>query len=454
MQILHIFTFLFVLLISGPVFAQDEKVFNAESFTLENGLRVVVIPNHRAPVVTHMVWYRVGSADELPGETGLAHFLEHLMFKGSPNVAPGEFSKAVRRKGGKDNAFTSHDFTAYYQSVAKHALPEMMEMEADRMQGLLLPEDAIISERNVVLEERRQRTENDPRNFFQEQMQSIMFINHPYGNPVIGWFNEIDTLDEGPLRKFYKKWYGPNNAIMVVSGDMTAEELKPLAEKYYGHIPPLDTVPERNWTNVPPLIATPKLVMENDRIEQPMYRRMFRVPSHRQNKEESNALAVLEDILGGGVSARLYKNIVVRDKLATSVSFSYYGTAWSDSLLYIGASPKDGVSMTEIESAIEKEVLDVIENGVTEEELKISKQRMIDSAVFARDSLRGPAMIVGRALITGATLDDIEYWPKHVNAVTAEQVQQVAAKYLDHRDYGRRPYVTGHILPKNKAGVN
>lgn len=436
-----------------PAAAQDndvfnERVFNAKSFELDNGLQVVLIPNHRAPVVTHMMWYRVGAADENAGETGLAHFLEHLMFKGSPNVAPGEFSKTVKSMGGRDNAFTSSDFTAYYQSVPVSALPTVMRMEADRMQGLLFLEKEILSERDVVLEERRQRTENDPRAYFGEQLSATLFINHPYGNPVIGWFHELDVLDKEPIEKFYKKWYGPNNAVLVVSGDVEMDELRKLAEEYYGSIKPLDTVPPRDWTQVPPLMARANLHMSHKDIKQPLYKRIYRVPSYRQNTEDAHALSVLEEVMNGGYSTRMYQNIVVKKKLASTASLSYYGTAWSDAMVYINAYPLDGVDLKDLEAAIDAEIIDVIENGVTEKEVEEAKIRLMDSAAFARDSLRGPAMIVGQSMITGTSLEDIETWPQHISKVTAEQIQGVAKKYLDPRNYGKSPYVTGYITPQ------
>lgn len=425
----------------------SERVFNAKSFELDNGLQVVLIPNHRAPVVTHMVWYRVGSADEDKGETGLAHFLEHLMFKGSPNVATGEFSKTVKSMGGHDNAFTSYDFTAYYQSVPVSALSAVMRMEADRMQGLLLPEEEILSERDVVLEERRQRTENDPRAYFGEQLSAMLFVNHPYGNPVIGWAHEVDILDREIIKKFYKKWYGPNNAILVVSGDVELDELKKLAEEHYGSIKPLDTIPPRDWTQVPPLMARPNLQMSHKDIKQPIYSRIYRVPSYRQNAEDAHALSVLEEVMNGGYSTRLYQNIVVKKKLASAASLSYYGTAWSDAKVYLTGYPLAGVDLEDIEKALDGEIIDVIDNGVTEKEVEEAKIRLMDSAAFARDSLRGPAMVVGQSMITGSSLEDIETWPQHVSKVTAAQIQDVAKKYLDPRNYGMSPYVTGYITP-------
>lgn len=413
---------------------------------LENGMQVVVIPNHRVPVVTHMVWYKVGAADEPAGQSGIAHFVEHLMFKGSENIPPGEFSTRVKMMGGRDNAFTGQDLSAYFQSVASEHLETVMRMEADRMKGLLFPPAHVESERLVVLEERRQRTENDPSGYFYEQLRAMAFPNHPYGHPIIGWLHEVEALTRENVKAFYEKWYAPNNAILIVSGDVTAEELKPLAQEIYGVIPPRP-VPERDWTAVPPLMGLPRLVMNHEAIQQPSVQRLYRVPGLSTNKEESLALQVLAEIFHSGAATRLYKSLVVEQKLASSVSFNYSNNAYSESVIWFHAVPQDGVSLSAIEQALDRELLKIIEHGVTAQELEDAKTRMKDAAVFARDSVRGPAMQIGNALITGASLDDIEYWPRDIDTVTAAQVQAVAGKYLHPTDINRRPYVTGHLLP-------
>jgi zinc protease len=426
-----------------------DKIFNAESFMLENGMHVVAIPNHRAPVVTHMVWYQVGAADELPGQSGLAHYLEHMMFKGSENVAPGEMSIRVKALGGQDNAFTSQNFTAYFQSIAKEHLREVMTMEADRMRGLLLPAEDLESEKLVVIEERRQRTENDPRGYFMEQLNAALFKNHPYANPVVGWFHEIDALTENNVRAMHDKFYVPNNAWLIVSGDITAEELRPLAEEIYGDIPARDVAP-REWTQVPPLLATETLELRHASIAQPSFTRLYRVPSGRQDKEASLALQVLENIVSGGASTRFYKSLVVDQKLATGAAFYYSGAVWSDAVATISVTPAEGVSMEHIAEAVDAQWRDIVENGVTEEELTAAKSRLKDAATYALDSLQGPAMIFGRTLTTGGTIDDLEYWPYDIDAVTPSQIQAVAAEYLNPDDFKKRPFVTGHILPLNQ----
>lgn len=438
-----------VTLFLAPAAHAENKVYNAETFTLANGMQVVVIPNHRAPVVTHMVWYRVGSADEPRGLSGMAHYLEHLLFKGTPTTKAGDFSKRIRALGGNDNAFTTQDFTAYHESIAVEHLEDVMKMEADRMMNTNPPPGDFTSEQKVVLEERRQRTENDPRGFFAEQLQAMLFINHPYGLPVIGWQHEVGALTWPQIQTFYKEHYGPNNAILVVSGDITAAQLKPLAEKIYGPLKPI-TLPKRVWTSVPPMIAAPTLTLHHAQIRQPVFMRLYRLPSVTESREDGYALSVLEEILDGGAATRLYKSLVVEQKIATGVDFSYDGLNWSDGSGWVSVTPADGVALSVVEEAIDKELRKVVAAGVTDKELADAKLRMQDSAAFARDSLAGPAMTVGQALITGLTLDDVEYWPRHVEAVTKEQIQSVAARYLDPDHINQRPFISGYLLPESE----
>ncbi|MCB1556557.1 MAG: insulinase family protein, partial [Alphaproteobacteria bacterium] len=402
---------------------------------------------HRAPVVTHMVWYRVGAADEPPGRSGMAHFLEHMMFKGTPTVPPGDFSRRVAALGGNDNAFTGQDYTAYFESIARDNLETVMAMEADRMRNLAPPEADFSSELQVVIEERRERTENDPRAYFTEQMRAALFPNHPYANPVVGWFHEVDALSWQNAQDFYNDWYAPNNAILVVSGDMTLDELKPLAKKTYGWIAPRE-VPERHWTAVPPLLSNPVLTLRDPSIRQPVWLRMIRVPSAVQNRDDARALEVLANIMDGGAATRLYKLLVVDQKIATGIGLSYDPDSRGDAVLTIQATPAPGVEIKALEQAIDETFQGLISGGVTDQELREAKDRMKDAAVYARDSLAGPAMVIGRALAVGETLDDVETWPDQIEAVTVDQVRDVATRFLNPDDNGKRPYVTGYLLPE------
>lgn len=437
------FLVLAILAFPQPAIAQT---FGAQEFKLENGLQVVVIPNHRAPVVTSMLWLKVGAADELPGLSGMAHYLEHLMFKGTAKMAPGEFSRTVKMLGGNDNAFTSQDYTAYFQSIAVEHLPRMLEMEADRLVNLSPPADHYASEKKVVIEERKQRTDNDPREEFGEQMNSALFINHPYGTPIIGWMAEIERYEWPDVKSFYDVWYAPNNAVLVVSGDITAEKIKPIVEKHFGAIPK-KVIPERKRPEVPPAVGETFVKVQDASVHQSVYQKMFIGPSDSNAKEDSLALQVLSEILSGGPSARLYTSIVIDQKKATNASFRYYSSALDYATISISGTPAANVSPAELGEALDAEITKVIEHGVTDTEVRLAIQRLQDQAVFARDSLTGPAMVFGVALTTGSTVKDVEFWSDDIAKVTAKQVQDAAGKYLDARTPWIRPPVTGHLLP-------
>ncbi len=437
------------LLLSLPLNPALAKVFNAESFTLENGLEVVVIPKKSAPAITSMVWYKVGAADEPQGLSGMAHYFEHLMFKGTEKLEPGEFSRVVKKLGGNGNAFTGQDYTAYFQSISKEHLPRILEMEADRMVNLIPPVEHFASEKKVVLEERRQRTENDPKGLFFEQMRSALFINHPYGTPVIGWMDEIKGYEWEDVKTFYDTYYAPNNAILIISGNVTAKEVKPIVQKAFGDLKPKE-IPSRRRTSVPPAIGETTMVLKHKTINQPSFVNMRLAPSSSQNKPDSLALQVLQEVMSGGATTRLYKNLVVDQKKAISASLSYSSSALNESTLWLSATPADGVSLDEIESLIEREINDVIQNSVSDVEVREAIQRLQDAAIFARDSVSGPAMIMGQELTTGSSIDDVEFWPENIAKVTPTDVQRVAKKYLNPELPWKRQPITGHLLPLDK----
>lgn len=425
------------------------KVYNAETFTLDNGLQVVVIPNHRAPVIVHSIWYKVGAADEELGSSGMAHYFEHLMFKGTKDIPPEGFTKIIKELGGVNNAFTSQDTTAYHQSIAVEHLERMMELEADRMVNLSVPKDHFESEKLVVLEERRQRTENSPTNRFYEQMRYALFANHPYNTPVIGWLHEIETYEWDDVKHFYDKWYAPNNAVVIISGDVTAKEVRPMAERTYGKLEPKD-IPPRVRPEIPPLNSKTLLTLRHKSIGKRTFQQGFMAPKATANREETYALIILEEIMSGGSTTRLYKNLVVDQKKAVNAGLTYTGRRLDYGTIWISATPTQETSLEEIEELVHTEIRDVIDNGVTEEELGIAKQKLLDAAIFARDSLKGPVMNFGHTLTTGGTVDDVENWPDEISKVTAEQVQQVAKKYLDRKNPWLRQPVTGHLIPRDK----
>jgi zinc protease len=428
-----------------------KKLFNAEVFTLDNGMEIVVISNHRAPVVTHSVWYKAGAAEEVPGKSGAAHFLEHLMFKGSDGFGPGEFSRKIRALGGNDNAFTGHDYTAYHQSVSVENLETVMTMEAGRMRGLKPPMDHVDSERKVIIEERNERTDNDPNARLAEQVNALLYVNHPYGKPVIGWAHEMATLYWEDEKAFYDRWYAPDNAILIVSGDVTGQQVYDLAKKIYGPIPKNGNVPSRTRLISPPLKGAPEVTLTDPNVREPTVQKVYRLPSAHQNKQESLALQVLEEILGGGPTSRLYKALVVEQKAATGAGFSYSTANWDDSEGWVYATPVPGGDLRKLKDLLDDQLRILIKGGVTDDELKDAKTRMEAASAYARDSLEGPVMIFGYALATGQTVDDVEFWPHDISQVTAQQVQDAAKKYLDpDAAYDHSP-VTGYMLPEAAA---
>ena len=417
--------------------------FNPETFTLGNGLEVVVIPNHRAPVVTHMVWYKAGAADEPAGKSGIAHFLEHLMFKGTGKVGPGEFSKIVARNGGRDNAFTSQDYTSYFQRVARDRLELVMEIEADRMVNLKLSDEVVLPEREVILEERRSRIDNDPGSLLVEAMEAALYMNHPYREPIIGWENEIRGLDRADALAFYRRHYAPNNAILVVAGDITAAELRPLAEKYYGAIAP-GPVPARVRPQEPAQHAERRVILKSPRVSQPAWTRSYLAPSFAGGEtRHAYALQVLAQLFGGGTTSRLYRAVVVEAGLAASAGARYDPSSLDLTAFSVQASPRPGVELPRIEAAMDAEIAKLLADGVTADQVERAKKRLRASAIYARDSMFAAARIFGVALTTGLSVAEVEEWPERIAAVTVEQVNAAARAVL------RPSYsVTGELLPQ------
>ena len=424
------------------------QVFNPTTYQLANGLQVVVVENHRSPIVTHMVWYRVGAADEPPGKSGIAHLLEHLMFKGTPSVPPGEFSKIVARMGGRDNAFTSSDYTAYFQNVAADRLEAVMKMEADRMRNLTLDDHNVVTERAVVQEERRSRTDNNPQALLAERIEAALYLNHPYRRPVIGWGSEIAQLDREDALDFYKRWYAPNNAILVVAGDVQPEKVRALAETYYGPLKP-ETVPQRIRPEEPPQVAARTVTLEDPRVQQPSWSRTYMAPSYSSSdKAAPYALEVLAEILGGGATSRLYKSLVVDQGIAAGAGAWYDPSAVDQTTFGLSATPRPGVEVAKVQAAMDKEIARVLDKGITAAEVERAKTRLRANVAYARDSLHTAARVLGEALTTGQTVADVEAWPARIAAVTPEQVNAAARAVLDDR-----ASVTGILLPAKSAGI-
>ncbi|MCA1416342.1 MULTISPECIES: pitrilysin family protein [Bradyrhizobium] len=413
------------------------------SFTLANGMQVVVIPDRRTPVVTEMIWYKVGSADETPGKSGLAHFLEHLMFKGTAKHPAGEFSQTVLRVGGNENASTSVDYTNYYQRVPKEQLPTMMEFEADRMTGLVLKDENVLPERDVVLEEYNMRVANNPDARLNEQIMAALYLNHPYGRPVIGWHQEIEKLDREDALAFYRRFYAPNNAILVIAGDVDAAEIRPLVERNFGSIPAQPAIPARRVRPQEPEPAAPRTVtLADPRVEQPNMRRYYLVPSATTAAAgESAALDVLAQLIGSGSNSYLYRALVVDKPLAVSASASYSSISLDPTQFAISAAPKPGVSFSEVEQAVDGVLANVAQNPIRAEDLERVKTQLIAEAIYAQDNQAVLARWYGGALTTGLSIEDIRSWPDRIRAVTAEQVRAVAQKWLE-----KKRSVTGYLI--------
>jgi zinc protease len=413
------------------------------SFTLDNGLKVVVIPDHRTPVVTQMIWYKVGSADETPGKSGLAHFLEHLMFKGTSKHPAGEFSQTVLRIGGNENAFTSTDYTGYFQRVPREQLPRMMEFEADRMTGLILKDENVLSERDVVLEEYNMRVANNPEARLTEQIMAALYLNHPYGRPVIGWRHEIEKLDREDALAFYKRFYAPNNATLVIAGDVDARDIRPMVERAFGSVPAQPAIPARRIRPQEPAPVAPRTVTLSDpRVEQPALRRYYLVPSATTAAPgEATALDVLAQLMGGGNNSYLYRALVIDRPLAVSASAGYQGTSLDPTQFMISAAPKPGVDFAQVEQAIDQVIAELAENPVRAEDLERVKTQLIAGAIYAQDNQATLARWYGGALTTGLSIEDIRSWPDRIRAVTAEQVRAAAQKWLD-----KKRSVTGYLI--------
>jgi len=399
-------------------------------FTLENGMDVVVIEDHRAPVVTHMVWYRVGAADEARGKSGIAHFFEHLMFKGTDKIPEGAFSKVVAENGGQDNAFTSWDYTAYFQRIAADRLGLVMGMEADRMKNLRLTPELVATERDVILEERNSRTDNSPQALFSEQMRATLFLNHPYGTPIIGWKSEIEQLNQEDALAFYQRYYAPDNAILVVAGDVTPDEVRKLAEEHYGPLAPSGRPPEAR-PQEPPHRAAQRIVMKDARVRQPYVMRSYLAPAYDQdNPRQSAALSVLAEVLGQGVTSRLSQSLELDQKVAVDTGAWYSDTARDMTTFSVYAVPAQGVTLDTVEAAMDAEIARLAADGPTQEELDLVKRKARADLVYAQDSQSKLARIYGSALAVGLTVEDVKNWPDVLDAVTAEDVRQAAATVL------------------------
>lgn len=412
-------------------------------FTLPNGLETVVIQDHRAPVVVQMVWYRIGSADEQPGKSGIAHYLEHLMFKGTEKLEPGELSKTVTANGGMDNAFTSYDYTAYFQRIASDRLPLVMEMEADRMANLRIGEDDWQAERQVVLEERAQRVDSDPRALFSEERNATQFYNHPYGRPVIGWRAEMEGLTRDDALEWYEDHYSPNEAILILAGDVTPEKARELAERYYGPIPAKGEAEPRIRPQEPTQRSPRRMEMTDPRVPQPVMTRTYIAPERNPGDQtDAAALTVLAELLGGSMQTSILGRELALKGKALWVNAGYDGLSVDPTSFGISLVPADGLAPEKAEAELDRVLAAFLETGPDPADLERVKTRIEAARVYTLDSAHGRAYDYGQGLATGLSVQDVNDWPDILAAVTAEDVTAAARRVL-----GSKASVTGWLLP-------
>jgi zinc protease len=410
-----------------PAAAFAQTSGKVTDFVLDNGMQVVVVEDHRAPVVQHMLWYRAGSADEPKGSSGVAHFLEHLLFKATDKMESGEFSSVVAANGGRDNAFTSYDYTAYFQRVAADRLELMMTMEADRMKNIRLTPENIATERDVIIEERNQRTENNPQALFGEQISAAQYLNHRYGTPIIGWMHEMEELDLDDALSFYELYYSPNNTVLVVSGDVTPEGVRALAERHYGPIPMNPALPDRLRTEEPRQNAERRVIFRDARVAQPYISRSYLVPERDSGAQETAAaLTILSEILGGGTTSFLTEKLQFDTQVATYAATGYSGVSLDDTTFRVIMVPSEGVTLEDGEAALDGALAEFMTTGVDAEQLERIKLQIRASEIYAQDNVDGIANRYGSALTSGLTVADVQAWPAILDAVSAEDIMQAA----------------------------
>ncbi|WP_416884201.1 M16 family metallopeptidase [Marivita sp.] len=416
---------------TAPLLAQtiEDQV---TTFQLQNGMDVVVIEDHRAPAVVHMVWYRAGSADEQPGVSGVAHFLEHLLFKGTEKLAPGEFSEIVKANGGTDNAFTSFDYTAYFQRVAADRLGLMMEMEADRMKNIQLDREDILTERDVIIEERNQRVENDPGSLFREQRMAAQYLNHPYGTPIIGWRHEMVNLDLDDALAYYRQFYSPNNAVLVVAGDVLPDDVLALAQEHYGPIPRNEALPERVRPSEPPQMAERRISFSDPRVAQPYVMRTYLAPERDSgDQRKAAALTLLSEVLGGSQTAVLPQKLQFEEKRAVYAGAFYSGLSLDDTTFGVVNVPAQGVTLEEAEADMDRVIAEFMETGVDPVQLDRIKFQLRAQQVYELDSSNSLANRYGAALTSGLTIEDVHEWPRILQSITPEEIIAAAQEVFD-----------------------
>lgn len=420
-----------IISLNTPAFAQKQKQQDTHEYLLKNGLRVIIKEDHRAPTVAHMVWYKAGSIDEVNGKTGVAHVLEHMMFKGTKNLKPGEFSKKVAEVGGRDNAFTSKDYTAYFQQIEKSHLSKMMALEADRMENLRISPEEFAKEIQVVMEERRLRTDDNSQALVYEQLMAAAYVSSPYRNPIVGWMDDLKSLTYQDALDWYQNWYAPNNAVLIVVGDVVPEEVLALAKKYYENIPS-KKIQERKPQNEIQQIGLKKINVKVP-AENADIHMAWKVPKLEPKDLEyiePYALSVLSAILDGHSNSRLNRKLVRDQRIANSVSSSYDLNGRGPQLFSISATPTKNTGIDALEKNIRKILNEVKENGVTDVELNRVKSQLLSSQIYKRDSIFAQAMEIGMSEMEGFSWRDLDKIIANVQRVSSKDIQSIIQKYL------------------------
>jgi zinc protease len=403
-------------------------------FALPNGLQVVVIPDRRAPVVTQMIWYKVGAMDDPPGHSGLAHFFEHMMFRGTKAEPGDSFSRLVAKNGGEDNAFTTEDYTAFYVQIAKPRLKLALSLEADRMTHLELSDASVATERDVVLEERRLRVDNSPAALAAEQVDAALYLSHPYGRPVIGWPAEVRRLGRTEAQAFYDRHYAPNNAILVEVGDVTPQEVRAAVSATLALVPARALDPRPSYAE-PERLGPTRLAIASPDTTVPSFSRSWRVASYVEEKPgQAEALDVLAALLGGDANAVLYRRLVVEQKLATDAGASYDGIARNAGVFSVYAVPRPGISLPQLERAVDAILAGFARTAPAAADLAHIKTELVANEVYRRDNQLSLATAYGQSLAIGRTVADVQDWPRRIRAVSAEAVRAAAMDELVPRE--------------------
>jgi len=427
-----------VALAAPDAMTEEAKTFQ---FSLTNGMQVLVIPDHRAPVVTQMLWFKVGGADDPPGVSGLAHFFEHMMFRGTKTVPGDLYAQTIAKNGGEENAFTTHDFTAFYEQIAADRLKLAMELEADRLANLDLSDNNVSTERDVVLEERRMRVENNPQALTSEQMEAALHLSHPYGRPVLGWPEEVRHIDKLSAQDFYKHHYAPNNATLIIAGDVTPDQIRLMAQSVYGKVAARPLQPRAEFAEPPRLAETRITVMRPD-VQVPVFMRIYRVPSYAQAAPgQAENFETLAQMIGGDQTGALYRVLVEEKKLATDAGGSYDGYARDAGEFSFYAVPRPGVSLDTLEKAVDQVIQGFTAAQAKPSDLARAKTQLVASVTYRQDSQFSMASAYGQALMIGLTVDDVNEWQSRIRAVSAGGVEKAAQGLI------RRNAVTAYLEP-------